>query len=91
MSMGNGCIEVCHLLEYRVVVVNKMWATVVHEQHNCGMDRVLPQPEGVRGEILSGNGQLCQTCEYGCDARKSRLERGALIVYSKDPGIDFVC
>jgi len=82
MSVGNGCIEMCDVLEYGIVVVDEVWAAVVHEQHNCGMNRVLPQPERVRGEILPSNSKLFKACEYGSDARKGRLERGALIVYS---------
>jgi len=53
MSVGDGCIEVCHVLEYGIVVVDEMGAAVVHEQHNRGMDRVLPQPERIGGEVLS--------------------------------------
>jgi hypothetical protein len=40
------------------IEVDEMWAPIADEKHDLGIDRMLAEPEGIRGEVLTGNCKL---------------------------------
>lgn len=40
------------------IEVDEIWACVMDEKHNLWIDRILVEPEGIQGEVLTGDCKL---------------------------------